>query len=148
MEASKDIRVLKTGTCPSLSGNSKLGYEVGCGLTSDLNVRVCKNSGTGFFSKDWVAWDDVGGVLGKGNGKSITSNSLAPLFKGRSINTAGFLLAVLKHEGLVRPMEDKRRCYERLDGAAFMSEISALMGSPGKVAKPVAKKAAAKKPKG
>ena len=145
MEASNDVRVLKSGTCPSLSGKSKLGYEVGCGLTSDLYVRVCKNSGTGFFSKDWVAWDDLGSVLGEGNGKSITSNSLAPLFKGRSINTAGFLLAVLKHEGLVRPMEDKRRCYERLDGAAFMSEISALMGSP---AKPAAKKAAAKKPKG
>ena len=56
MEASNDVRVLKSGTCPSLSGKSKLGYEVGCGLTSDLYVRVCKNSGTGFFSKDWVAW--------------------------------------------------------------------------------------------
>jgi hypothetical protein len=145
MEASNEIRVLKTGTCPSLSGKSKLGYEIGCGATSDLHVRVSKNTGTGFFSKDWVAWDDLGAVLGKGNGKLITSNSLGPLFKGRSINTAGFLLAVLKHEGLVQPMEDKPRCYERLDGAAFMSEISALMGSPGKVAK--VKKAAVKKPK-
>ena len=140
------IRVLKSGTCPSLSGKSKLGYEVGCGVNSDLRVRVSKNSGTGFFSKDWIAWDDLGGVLGKGNGKSITSGSLAPLFKGRSINTAGFLLAVLKCEGLVRPMAGKARCYERLDGTAFLSEISAPMGAPGKV-KPAVKKAAVKKPK-
>lgn len=125
-----DIRVLKTSTCPSLSGKSKLTYEIGCGPASDLQLRVSKNSGTGYFSKDWVAWDRLTGVLNKNGSKPLTCHTLSPLFKGRSVNTSGFLLAALKNEGLVQPMENKPRCYELLDATAFLSEVQALLGAP------------------
>ena len=106
-----NVRTLKAGTCPSLSGKSKLGYEIGCDTDSSIQVRIAKNSGSGYYSKDWIGMDRVQQVLGKHGGKPITFNTLLPIFEGKSINTAGFLLAVLKHEGLVRLMVDRRRCY-------------------------------------
>lgn len=140
-----DIRVLKTGSCPSLSGKSKLGYEIGCNPAADIYLRIAKNSGKGYYSGDWVAWGQLHQVLGKPRGKPITFSTLGPIFQGKSINTAGFLLAVLKHEGLVQPSEEHRRCYERLDPAPFLAEILALTGAKqvaAKAVKPVKKVAA------
>ena len=72
----------------------------------------------------------------KNAGKPITFGTLLPIFKGQSVNTAGFLLAVLKHQGLVRPIADSPRCYERADAKAFFAEVKALMGAmPTKTAK-------------
>ena len=144
-----DIRVLKTGSCPSLSGKSKLGYEIGCNPAADIYLRIAKNSGKGYYSGDWVAWSQLHQVLGKPRGKPITFNTLSPIFQGKSINTAGFLLAVLKHEGLVQPSEEHRRCYERLDPAPFLAEILALTEAkpsagpfPAKAVKPAKRVAA------
>ena len=121
-------RILKTGTCPSLSGKSKLTYEIGAGADSNICVRVTKNTGAGMFSKTWVALDQVHRLV---NDKPITSTTLAPLFQGGSANSAGFLLAVMKQEGLVQAVG---RAYARLDGKAFFAEIHRLLGSPVKAA--------------
>src|ERR1019366_4747872 len=91
------VRILKTGTCPSLSGKSKLTYQLGCMGKSDLQFRISANSGTGFFSDDWVSLSDIQEVLDKGpSGKPITSFVLVPLFRGKSMNTPGFLFAAMK----------------------------------------------------
>jgi hypothetical protein len=121
------IRILKTGTCPSLSGRTKLTYEVGGGPDSQISLRITKTAGTGSFSKDWIALERIHALLERNAGKPITSHTLAPLFT--SANNPGFTLAVMKHERLVRPIADNPRCYERLDGKAFFSEVQALMGS-------------------
>ena len=123
-----NVRVLKTGTCPSLSGKSRLTYDIGSGPAAEICVRVTKNTGGGMFGKGWVGLDQVHRLV---NDKPITSTTLAPLFKGGSANSSGFLLAVMKHEGLVQAVG---RAYERLDGRTFFAEIKTLMGSPGKVA--------------
>ena len=123
-----NVRVLKTGTCPSLSGKSRLTYEIGAGPASEICVRITKNTGGGMFGKGWVALDEVRPLV---TDKPITSGTLAPLFKGGSANSAGFLLAVMKHEGLVQA---SGRAYERLDGKTFFAAIKTLMGSPGKAA--------------
>ena len=34
------IRILKTATCPSLSGQSKLTYNIACNLDSQIQFRV------------------------------------------------------------------------------------------------------------
>ena len=125
-----DVRVLRSGSCPSLSGKSKLGYEIGCGPEGDIQLRVSKNSGSGYFSKGWISWDRVQQVLDKNGAKPITMHTFGPLFKGQSINTAGFLLAVLRNEGLVQVMADKPRCHERLDSGAFLLDVQGLMGAP------------------
>ena len=115
-----NVRVLKTATCPSLSGKSRLTYEIGSGPSAEICVRITKNTGGGMFGKGWVALDQVHRLV---NDKPITSTTLAPMFKGGSANSAGFLLAVMKHEGLVQP---PGRAYERLDGKTFFTEIKTV----------------------
>jgi hypothetical protein len=134
------IHVVRDGTCPSLSGRSKLTYEVGTDAATEVHVRIAKNSGTGYFNRDWVAWDAIRQILQKNLGLPITLNTLTPLFKGTSANNAGFLLAVLKQEGLVRRMEDKPRYYECLGPAGFKENGKASANGrqkPAKSSKPV-----------
>ena len=83
------IRVNREGTCPSLSGRSKLTYEVGADPAAEVHLRIAKNTGTGYFNRDWVAWDAIRAVLEKNVGKPITLHTLTPLFKGTSANNAG-----------------------------------------------------------
>lgn len=145
-----NVRILKTGTCPSLSGKSKLSYEVGCSPTGELGLRVCKNSGNGYFSKHWVGWDQVQHVLDKNGDRPITFHTLSPLYEGRSINTPGFLLAALKQEGLVQKMEDQPRCYDRVDAASFLAGMRSLAKAVANVPPPTASKpgSTGKKPAG
>lgn len=126
-----NVRVLKTATCPSLSGKSKLTYDIGCKADSQIMVRVHGNSGEGFFNKDWVGLAGLSQLLAKlPVGKAITSATFKPVLRGKSTNTAGFLLAVLKHEGLVRALKDKSRTYELLDAKEFMARVQELITAP------------------
>jgi hypothetical protein len=60
---------------------------------------------------------------------ALSSSFLNPIFKGKSINTAGFLLAVLKAEGLIVNMKERKRYYQRVNADAFASEVKSLMAS-------------------
>jgi hypothetical protein len=137
MTTTDDTRILKTASCPSLAGRTTLTYEIGANAASEIFARVTKSSGTGTFSKDWIALGRVHAMLEKNGSKPITLATLGPLFRGLSANTAGFLLAVLKHEGLVRAA-DQARAYERTDGKAFFADVTKLLGgaAPGKVTHP------------
>lgn len=129
--AAPAIRVLKIASCPSLSGKSTLSYELGCTSDSEIQIRIKSNSGGGFFSQEWISLKSIEEVLAKtATGTPLTTHALLPLFAGKSVNTAGFLLAVLKAVGLVRPLEDKRRCFETVDPALFVGEVNALIASP------------------
>ena len=121
------VRILKIGSCPTLSGKSTLTYHVGCEGTADIFFRVYANSGGGFFSNEWVAASDIQGALSKS--ALITAFSLHPIFKGKSANTAGFLLAVLKEESLIGRSTENPRCYAATESPVFVAEMQALMTS-------------------
>ncbi|SDZ16610.1 hypothetical protein [Nitrosomonas sp. Nm58] len=124
------IRVLKIGSCSSLTGKSTLTYQIGCTAESDIQFRVASNTGGGFFSDEWVAFNTIQEAFDKQpKERPIISLILYPLFQGRSLNTPAFLLAVLKAEGLVKPLGDKKRGYERIDPAEFMAEIRKLINT-------------------
>ena len=124
------IRILKVANCPSLSGKSTLTYHIGCNAQSDILLRVVDNTGGGFFSKEWVSLNTIFQAFDKkAVDKPIISLLLYPLFQGKSLNTPAFLLAVLKQEGLVSPLEDHPKHYERLDPDAFNSQMQQLIQS-------------------
>jgi hypothetical protein len=60
--------------------------------------------------------------------EKILSGSLKPLFEGKSVNSSGFLFAVLIHEGLVE-RNSQSRSFVRTDPDKFLSAIKALMAS-------------------
>jgi hypothetical protein len=148
MEAPIEVQTLKSDTCPSLSGKTKLSYDVGRGAGGEILVRISKTNGTGYYSKDWIPLDRAYRMLQANGKKPVTFGTLLPLFPGQSINTAGFLLAVLKYEGLVRASPEKARCYELGDGKRFFEGIKTLLSSGVAATKPISKKsaAAAKRP--
>jgi hypothetical protein len=60
--------------------------------------------------------------------KSFSSGDVQRLFfQGKSVNSGGFVLAALRHEGLIRTSEGSLRSYERLDPSAWHEEIAALI---------------------
>lgn len=124
------IKPIRTATCPTLSGKSTLTYDLGRDASKGLHLRVSANEGGGFFSSEWLAWGHIETAIQKT--KPVTSICLRPLFKGKSVNTSGFLLAVLVAEGLLVALPKKTRHFE-------------VTGKSPTAKKPSARKAPAKK---
>ena len=123
-----DIRILKIGSCESVSRKSTLTYHVGCTADGEIHLRIYANTAAGFFSQEWLPLTSINQVLTKAGGH-FTSFALQSLFRGKSQNNTAFLLAVLQREGLVGRAIDKKRCYDKLDAGPFIAEIKALIGS-------------------
>ncbi len=121
------LRILKKGTCPTVSGKSELTYHVGCHPNGSIHIRVSENSGGGFFNQTWIALADILRLLKPG--APVTAVQLAPLYKHASANSPGFLAAVLKAEGLLQAVEGKQRVHQLGDTAAFQARVSKLVGS-------------------
>ena len=123
-----EVRVLKSAGCPSLSGKSKLTYEIGLKDDADPVIRIARNSGGGFFSDEWLPLAAIQKVLaGRGAETGLTSNAFRGTYQGKSVNTTGFLVAVLKAEGVIQLREGNARVYEVADWDGFVASIQALM---------------------
>ena len=118
------MRILKIEQCPSLSGNSRLTYHVGCSDQGDIYFRLQDNTASGYFSKEWISFVHMEPML---SAEKITSGSLKPLFSGKSVNSSGFLFAVLIHEGLVERMPQSRSFVRSTDPGKFFLAIKALI---------------------
>jgi hypothetical protein len=147
MSKSEDtsMHVIKTVTCKTLSGKSTLTYQIGCNPDSTIHLRITKNSGGGFFSDEWVKYEDIQAVLKERSKDSpIMSHFISPLLKGKSSNTSGFIMAALSHLKLIRPLPKKKRLHELLDPKPFLETVEKLMSSDVKP-KATAKKTVRKK---
>jgi len=122
-----EIRILKTATAPSLSGKSTLTYNIGCDVEGQVYLRVEANSGTGYVKPEYVP---LGAILkATENVPSISAFHLRPVFTGKSTNSPGFMLAVLKAEKLVRLKDEKERTYVAIDAKDFLASLKTLMES-------------------
>jgi len=113
--------IIKIGGCPTLSGKETLTYHVGSDDHNALYFRVVANSGNGFFNKDWLALSDIQECFNSWPVDStITSFTIWSLLKGKSSNTSAFILAALKHEGIVATLKGKRRNHEYIEPEEFL----------------------------
>jgi len=112
---SPSITVLKSAHCSTLKQTSLLTYESGRDAQGKLHFRITANNGGGFFSNEWVSWEVLHTACHKTS--PVTSRDLRPLLKGKSVNTAGFLLAALLKEGLLRICPGKTRHYQLTETA-------------------------------
>lgn len=122
-ENSLDIKTTKTASCHNLSGHSGLTYEMGKGADGKIYIRIASNTGGGFFSPEWIAWEAAYAACSAV--EPLTSMALKALFRGKSINSAGFLLAALAAEGLVRRKPQRLRHYELTAAAHKLAKKSA-----------------------
>ena len=120
----KEMKDLKTSECPSLSGSSILTYKIGCNDDKDVCLSIVGNTGKGIFNRDWISLEEIDSLLAAEKGP-ITSGSLKELFDGKSSNSAGFVLAVILSEGLLKVSLDNQRNYEKVDQKEYRKIIKA-----------------------
>lgn len=126
------IRILKSATCPSLSGKSKLAYQIGCTDESEIQIRLVGNSNAGAFNQHWVDLQAIQAAFDKvPRGEPVTADASIPLFRDMSLNTPFFVWAVLKHEGIVHASKTKKRCYDRADAKVVTGIVQALLEGKG-----------------
>ena len=127
------IESIYQGECPSISNRSTLVYQIGR-HSQDATLHLCiaeNHGGGGMFCKDWASADAVQDVvLGEAG---LTAKSFHALHPGRSINTGGFVMAVLKDLGLIRANDENTRLHEHVPLTTFdqvaMARISECMGA-------------------
>ena len=106
------IHILKTATCKSLEGTAKLTYLIGTDDTGAIHWQITANTGGGLFSKEWVAFAAIQQAFADWPDENpITSITLRPIFRGKSVNTPSFLLAALTAENLLSPLEGRVRVH-------------------------------------
>ncbi len=143
------VRVLREATCNSLEGSATLHYKIGLDEAGEIQLKIEKNSGGGFFSAEWVAFNAIQEAFTDWpEDTPINSMALRPLFKGKSVNTPSFMLAVLTAEKLLEPMPKRKRVHRATDPAAFLATVDELKKDAGinPAAKPKAKPRAKAKP--
>ena len=132
-----------TGDCPSISGRSTLTYAIGLHQeTGELHLRILCNTGKGMLFDGWASAKDIDAIV-KG-ATELTAKSFHALHPGKSINTGGFVMAVLKDLGLIRANEENTRLHEHVPATTFEKVAMARMGKTieaAPVTKPVKRKA-------
>lgn len=121
------IQAIHTGECLSLSGQSTLTYAIGRNPEDQsLHLRIVTNSGGGMFCDEWASGSAIDALVQSST--VLISRSMCELHAGRSINTGGFVLSVLKHLGLVRVNAENSRHYEIVPGTTFEKVALEAMG--------------------
>ncbi|NVK02527.1 MAG: hypothetical protein HWE12_13355, partial [Oceanospirillaceae bacterium] len=101
----QDTNLTPTKTCPNLSNTFNIEYRF-----TGTSIELINNTGGGFFSKDPISIDDLIDVMPH---REFTSVDLRSALKGRSLNTSGFVLAVLLAEGMAIRVPGKRYKFVR-----------------------------------
>ena len=133
------MQVLKKSTCPNLSGNGTITYEIGVQKDRSLWIRLVKSSGGGFHWTKPVPMAAIKEQLMKAK-QPFTSYALHGQFAGKSVNTSSFLAAVLRHEDMIRPDKEQRLAFVCDDLDAAEKKLRARLK---KTTKPASKKATA-----
>lgn len=102
---------LKAASAPKAGQRAKgaITYRVLTDVDrNEVFFRIEGNQGSGWFSRELVAFSRVDQLLSdlRTSGQPLAAKSLRPAFMSRSVNNAGFLVAVLRAEGLLAPDPD------------------------------------------
>jgi hypothetical protein len=138
-----DIEIVATQKTKTVSGKSDLTYHLGKDDDANFYVRIWVNSSNGFFSNEWIPLSATIELLEKQAGSSFTSFVFESLFKGKSVNTPGFLVAALLNEGVLSLEEGKKRKYLYVSAVKLLATID--KAKPRKTIKKAARKPAVKK---
>ena len=115
------------GDCPSISGRSSLTFAIGRHKeTGELHLRILCNTGKGMLFDGWAPAKDIDAIV-KG-ATELTAKSFHALHPGKSINTGGFVMAVLKDLGLLRANGENTRLHEHVPATSFEKLAMVRMG--------------------
>ena len=133
-----EIEIVATQKTKTVSGKSDLTYHLGKDEIGNAYIRIWVNSSNGYFSNEWVPLSSIIDLLKKHSGSSFTSIVFDALFKGKSVNTPGFLVAALLNEGVLALEAGKSRKYVYVSADKLLAKVD--KAKPGKAAKKTAEK--------
>jgi hypothetical protein len=111
------------GDCDSLTGRSVLTFQAGHDpQTNEPKLRIARNSGRGMFCKDWALVAAIDTILSKAD--PVTARTFNDVHPGKSVNTGGFILAILKDLGVVQAKDDNTRHHERVTGKTVLDALA------------------------
>ncbi|RDH82468.1 MAG: hypothetical protein DIZ80_09255 [endosymbiont of Galathealinum brachiosum] len=117
-------KIILTTKCKTVSSKSTLTYNIAIDDKNKAYIRVVSNTGGGYFSNEWILIDDINSTLKAApKDQPISSIHLFPLFKGKSVNTPGYLLAVLINEKVLIPHTENKRQYAFTGTTKLMDKI-------------------------
>lgn len=124
---------LKTDTAQKLGRNGGgITYKA---LTDpehqELFLTIVGNDGGGYYSREVVAFDAVEACLPADRALPLAAKAFVSAFVGKSSNNPGFMVAILRSEGLLAGVEDKPNLHQvTSDWAAWKAALLALPGEP------------------
>lgn len=105
VSAPETIQTVREERIPKLSPRARglLTYVVGVGASGMCYLAVTANEGGGYFSREWVSLASVRACLADflARTESFPTALLQAVYANRSVNNACFLVAILRHEGLL-----------------------------------------------
>jgi len=118
-----EIEIIETNKTATVSGRGELVYSVLKDINGDLFLKLVRNSQTGFFSNELLSLNSIISSLEEQKGQPFTSFIFQGLFKGKSVNTPGFLVAVLLNEEVLAFSEGKKRKYVYVSADKLLTKI-------------------------
>lgn len=111
-----------------------IGYDVLSDVGRlDLFIRITANDG-GYFSRELVCVEKIRQCLNHlSKYASSPTKQLRPAFVGRSTCNAGFLLAVLKSEALVKPAPSVDAQHIGVTNEEWAAWMKTMLAEPGKL---------------
>ena len=139
--------LLKEGTAPKLGARAEgsISYNVlACKERRQLFIAITGNKGGGYFSKEHVSISKIEACLGSSSSVNpASSKTFKEAFISRSSNNAGFLSAVLRHEGLIAAAPGAET--QHVHSGDWAAWIKTMLAGAGQLIE-VGKKNADKKP--
>jgi len=143
-QSHQSTRIIKKGNCPSISPNSNatLSYDIAHNDSDDGNddssgdilIRVTANTGGGYMNTTYWPLKEVLEILASiPEEDHFKSTLFAPIFRGKSANSMGFAVAVMRQEKLLVPVPGKPfSSMKNLSEAAYRKTLQKLIDDPKK----------------
>ena len=107
------INILKIATCGKVTAPEELTltYNIGYDIADKtLLLRITDNATGGLFSPEWIPLNAILTAISTRPNPETSFNAriFATLYTSASANNAGFLVAALKAEGILVPLQSTR----------------------------------------
>ncbi|WP_298445836.1 hypothetical protein [uncultured Ferrimonas sp.] len=108
VDESSQYEILVSANAPKLRDKSKeIQYEIGK-QGDGLAIRIVANDGGGLFSNEWVEIESLTDLLSSlSNDTPFSSKVFDRIFTQKGNNNAGFMAAILRYEGAIKPAPNK-----------------------------------------
>ena len=127
------VLMIQQGQCPVISptSSSVLSFEVGhCAKEGAFYVRVSDNTGGGFFSNEWISLADIEAAIEEQpDDLPFKATVFRKLYVSRGLNNYGFLAAVLRHLGILKPVHRAPYSHRPGDLQGFIAAMEDLLAT-------------------